>query len=239
MLDTIVDRPTWVDVHLLMGLCPQIIQAAVDGGEAPVKNTNQRVGSRVKITLSGPSLPGEITPLTSQERTLGPTMDGQWSWEVRPKRPGKFTLNLVVAVLNESGEQVIYDNTRQVIHVNVGSTSSHTVKTGWSWTKEIANGLLGIGTALVALLGWALAVWRWRHPPKPTELPPLPAPISMAEFQTNLRRVLKQFHAGATDPVSVGRDGRTEAVLVSAARYAQLSEKPVNVAGGQSPSTPL
>jgi hypothetical protein len=113
-----------------------------------------RIGARIKGKLTTDAN-AEITPTTEAiQPVITPADEATWTWNIKPKETGTFTLTVNFTTLRETGEDALDADkpftTRMEVDWtwrHVGATIAEFWNASWQWIVGIA-GLFGVGGVL-------------------------------------------------------------------------------------------
>lgn len=126
---------------------------------------------RMQAKLAG--LDFHIDPEGHQPRTVLPDKSVKWVWTVEPKNPGlDRVLTLTVDALLESEGQDL-----PPVQIRTFTERVHVTISGWDQAVSVAKdtsalhaAIAGVGTTLIAIVGWVLARRRGPQSPAPVQI---------------------------------------------------------------------
>ncbi len=156
--------------------------AGVEAKAAAIGLTENRTGEatvvedvdyalRMQAQLAG--LDFHIAPEGHQPRTVLPDKSVKWVWTVEPKNPGPDrVLTLTVDALLESDGQDL-----PPVQIRTFTEKVHVTISGWDQAVSVAKdasalhaAIAGVGTTLIAVVGWILARRRGPQAPAPVQV---------------------------------------------------------------------
>lgn len=113
-----------------------------------------RIGARIKGKLTTDAN-ADITPTTEAiQPVITPADEATWTWNIKPKETGTFTLTMNFTTLRETGEDALDADKPFTTRMEVGWTWQHLGSSiaefwnsAWQWIVGIA-GVLGVGGVL-------------------------------------------------------------------------------------------
>jgi hypothetical protein len=111
------------------------------------------IGDRARLSLVSPLFDGVIQPISQELQLIGGTEDkGTWTWQVRPDKPGDYSISLVLTILNPDGKTADYVNEPAMVFVHVDGTFSYYAGTVWQGASAFLTSLQGLVVGIVAAI---------------------------------------------------------------------------------------